>query len=1256
VEDPDSATGQEIGFGLRPLQTGPTPRRYAMGCYELRLSGVAPCCTHLYTDDDPRGARVALRHWVPPDGWDPDAPLPSMLSIADEDFGRGCEAVDEASCTTLASCRWGPTGAGDGVGCYHHEVDVGGTRYDTYAEYLQGCAAPLARGDGVPGIDLTASSGVKSDSQLIFLTLSERIEESEIEPIPLALSFDDAGSTDRRTLLGPSYDVVGFGDDAPGTNGIRRVALGATALSFYDSDARQHDVRLADGTNLFTNILMRGDGPPGASHVDWGAPLLHVVDGRPRVIAVNADGHDSEYVVPLSARTRPLLEEFLDPDGDGVHRGYVDAVRCASSDGTDRPCRPGETGTRLREYVDRDADGLSEYRITTRSEGGDDCIEAPLAVAAELGLSAGSCLLPTGNDNCPPPLTGRWFYDYSNRNQRDRDGDGRGDVCDTCPIVWQASHDLEDASLFCRASRDIDPESPTGRAMGRGLLVGDPVSITCVTGELDRPSTAEFDETNRDGDEMLDLCDNCPPPPDANRGVAEAFANDQADEDGDGIGDACDSCPSAGNGRPSTFCATDEDCDGGNGCDTARGVCRCRRDRQCDEGSGCFADGYCYSDLDDDDVPDACDNCAPLERCPDELATCANAPQDDLDEDGVGDVCDNCLEHPNLAQQNCNLEAELELGVEAPLGDVCDPVPCAETFLTTRRRTDALGVTTETMDRITYDARIGTEDPNVEPRDRTVLSGRTTFRYCRCLLARADHPGSRTACEAPIDGLPGQGGCTLLDIDEHDELEEDLPWRWTTQAPFGTRSEIPDTYAYPVTGLFSADRQTTWALRGVDIPRWLREAIVEDPVTGGSAEIFPPGSAVPGVLWTHTPGAVGQPDFDELPEYGRGFRQLASHYWSGSVEPSITTREPFPCFFPFAPLLGGSGICPFCRGHVPQPWLIFGPASGGCNTPDRLFPFIQLGESVIEPGPPVPFEGLEHFVGAPGPWVSAAETGRWLYEQDGVRYATLAEGSRVDRVIAEQGGRFVDLSGNCPQVPCEPIPEPFMATTAHAADQLHAPLAREGHAAVLSARRRALWVIGGRASTGGAELRDVWRHDLDTDRWRALPLIGVELGRTLAATYSPVEDRLYVLDEVLEERRPRWSRGGRRAVRVIRLVALHPDGAIADVVARWRARSSNTDFELTVDPAGGIWIAGWHPRLFGHAVVRLTRRPDGALGIDGWDLGLGRVVDGGFRADDGGVTVVTEVPSWRRPRVRQRVIHHAADSLRRGRGGGRRCF
>ena len=163
------------------------------------------------------------------------------------------------------------------------------------------------------------------------------------------------------------------------------------------------------------------------------------------------------------------------------------------------------------------------------------------------------------------------------------------------------------------------------------------------------------DQTDSDGDGLIDFCDNCP----------QEQNPTQLDSDGDGFGDACDNCPFVENPEQE-----DEDSDGiGDVCDNCLVVAN----------SG-------QEDSDSDGLGNACDN------CPDD----ANPGQEDQDEDNVGNLCDNCPDLSNPGQIDTDSDG---------LGDDCDNCPTVANADQTDSNGDGLGDACHTL--IVVDGQLG---------------------------------------------------------------------------------------------------------------------------------------------------------------------------------------------------------------------------------------------------------------------------------------------------------------------------------------------------------------------------------------------------------------------------------------------------------------------------------------------------------------------------------------------------------------------
>jgi len=771
---------------------------------------------------------------------------------------------------------------------------------------------------------------------------------------------------------------------------------------------------------------------------------------------------------------------------------------------------------------------------------------------------------------------------------------------------------------------------------GGGVYLG-PTDVPAA-GHADRLPAHDADDL--DGDGLVGAHDNC----------AAASNPDQLDGNLDGVGDACD--------RDNDGWADEED--------------NCPEDLNPTQ-----------ADCDEDGVGDAC--------------------SPDADGDGIPDDCDSCSGLSNRDQAlDCNADAvavvnrrRAELGL-APVpvrGDACDPVPCPTTHLA-EQETPGSVATRISMDRVEVDARQNAPFGS---------SYRTVFRFCQCRIAEfqdltgpdgvpdgeidtfvqtqivGDDPLSRELCETASNG-----GCLLNMLEQiHDPtdpvLAAEFPtWRWTTHRgldpspdgmppcpPTGPRPpfcvdsgrtalapEYPTTYTrYREGDGYVRDRYNRWLLHSEDVSRWvsvgfgdpLRDSIGTGPGLRG---------AVSGVLWTHAAGSSGAPDPDYPFISDPLVREQASHYWSGRVLAPIEVPPPAPCFEPFVPFLGTDLSCPFCPFSFPHPVIGF-PGTGRC-LPDLRFPGLFLGGLRIDPGDALELPGLELFAGDPGPWLAAAEVGSWL-PRNGLRYVKVTSGNLIERAILELDG-VLSEPGGCVPGQCDPVELPNTFPLVAGNEPGAVPEARTSHAETLSARRSALWVVGGTAVSDGRPLDEVWVYELAEDRWCELPLgARPRLGRVHAVTYSAADDVLWVLDETEAEvpRGPGSRRRGRRH-REARLTRLDPSVGSGDIVATWPRgplSSANDRFALATDAEGTLYVVGWRDTAHHHVVLKLGRDAERSLELVGWASNSGRVIDGTVRAGSRGISFYV-----RRGRRRVLAMGYSPDDLVRSDAGYDRCF
>jgi hypothetical protein len=198
-------------------------------------------------------------------------------------------------------------------------------------------------------------------------------------------------------------------------------------------------------------------------------------------------------------------------------------------------------------------------------------------------------------------------------------------------------------------------------------------------------------------------------------------------------------------------------------------------------------------------------------------------------------------------------------------------------------------------------------------------------------------------------------------------------------------------------------------------------------------------------------------------------------------------------------------------------------------------------------------------------WTSAVEP--WLT----VSRTPADEGFRA-LVFAADGTDVIDgvlhqglLAGSIADFPRPPIDRPG------------SPAPREGFAAVFSRSEDRAFVVGGQHPVTSEPLGDIWTRPVEAPGpWRAVDLGGFEVGTVLAATWSYVDHRLWVLDEVLD--------GG---ISTARLYRVEPYDGRVRLVGPWPRLGDYDRHWLVLDRDGQVLVVASSEALKGHAVVRL---------------------------------------------------------------------
>ena len=580
---------------------------------------------------------------------------------------------------------------------------------------------------------------------------------------------------------------------------------------------------------------------------------------------------------------------------------------------------------------------------------------------------------------------------------------------------------------------------------------------------------------------------------------------------------------------------------------------------------------------------------------PTEMGTFLLSHLRDWDQDGVPDADDNCVLAPNADQSNCNEAAEDRWGFPRA-GNACDPIPCAEAPL------QAAGLDIEAS----FQNRGGIAQFGREIRDRfdVVPQG-----------SRYTSSGAQNHVELPEVGV-GQvpthyrfcqpdavAGvvCTKAAIDNAFLHQE--PTQPSAQHPWmKVRIQPASTPAGPVFNSESLPYPASpiprrWRYFN-DFSGWLATGKITapgcNPVNGCCRSVYGCGTNLDGRLWLRSntskgtsANPVADPSNNGFAPPFTGFRtknggaspldvQLSNHHLFLAPDATFSATHAVPVahalphsviykVLPRPPIDPLGSLDP--RGwdgvHGEQGYLV-ATQGGGFG--------LLRGKGTALVVTKLLGAHLRGLLAIPGlVWASAVEPqlaiSRTAADEGFHALAFAADGTDVLDGVLRDGlfaGTTVDFA-RPPPTRSGSLPR------------------RKGFMAVFSRSEDRAFVLGGYDPSTRKPLHDLWMRPVEgPGEWREIELDDFEVGRVLAATWSYVDHRLWVLDEVAV---------GSGQAKERRLYRVEPYLGVVQLVGAWPRRAAFDAHFLVLDRDGAVLLAGSSTIKNFHAVVRIEATP-----------------------------------------------------------------